>query len=263
MRFDLRREAMKSNARRLPLRPHAGTGRYRWARRLGDTGPETAMPSERPTIPLLPAAARARVERLLGSGRRTLLGLAGPPGAGKSTLAEALLESYADGVQVVPMDGFHLANAELQRLGRAARKGAPDTFDSAGYVELLRRLRRQGEATTHGAAVVYAPAFRRDIEEPLAGAIPVFAHTRLIITEGNYLLCEDAGWAPVAALLDECWYLDGDEPLRRARLVRRHQDFGRSASQASDWVAHTDEPNARLIASTRHRAHWVFRWNES
>jgi len=133
----------------------------------------------------LPAAERARLEALLADGRRKLLGLVGAPGSGKSTVAQALLDALPGRAQVVPMDGFHLANAELRRLGRAGRKGAPDTFDSAGYVALLRRLRTQPAGET-----VYAPEFRRDIEEPVAGAIGVRPDTPLVITEGNYLLLE-------------------------------------------------------------------------
>lgn len=152
------------------------------------------------------------------------------------------------------MDGFHLANSELARLGRAARKGAPDTFDSAGYVALLRRLKAADE-------VVYAPEFHRDIEEAIAGAIAVPPGVPLVITEGNYLLLDSGPWSQVRALLDEVWFVDTDDALRRERLVGRHMQFGRSAQEAQDWVASTDDPNARLIESTRHRADRQFRWN--
>ena len=202
----------------------------------------------------LPAAERARLEALLADGRRKLLGLVGAPGSGKSTVAQALLDALPGRAQVVPMDGFHLANAELRRLGRAGRKGAPDTFDSAGYVALLRRLRTQPAGET-----VYAPEFRRDIEEPVAGAIGVRPDTPLVITEGNYLLLEEGPWAGVAPLLDEVWYVEVDDGLRLERLLRRHQQFGRSLEAAQAWVAQTDEPNARRIAATRERAHRVIR----
>jgi pantothenate kinase len=202
----------------------------------------------------LPAAELARIEALLDGGRRRLLGLVGAPGSGKSTLAQALLDALPGLAQVVPMDGFHLANAELQRLGRAGRKGAPDTFDSAGYAALLRRLREQRDGE-----IVYAPEFRREIEEPIAGAIAVLPQTRLVITEGNYLLLDEGPWAQVAPLLDEVWYVDVDDRLRRDRLVRRHEQFGRSREAALAWVADTDEPNARRIEATRGRAHHVVR----
>ena len=207
--------------------------------------------------PTVPPSSLARVQALLARGGRVLLGLVGPPGAGKSTLAAALQRAFADESQVVPMDGFHLANVELQRLGRAGRKGAPDTFDAAGYAALLQRLRTQ-----RADEIVYAPEFRREIEEPVAGAIAVLPQTRLVIAEGNYLLLDDGPWAGVAALLDEVWYVDVDDSLRTERLTRRHEQFGRSPQDAEDWVRGTDEPNARLIAATRPRASWVFSWKQ-
>lgn len=205
----------------------------------------------------IPAPFLARVDALLAQGGRRLLGLVGPPGAGKSTLAQALLEAFPGVAQVVPMDGYHLANVELARLGRAGRKGAPDTFDAAGYLALLQRLRKQRDGE-----IVYAPEFRREIEEPVAGAIAVLPATRLVITEGNYLLLDDGPWAGIAKLLDDCWYVEIDPALRTDRLVARHRQFGRSAEQAADWVAHTDEPNARHIEATRERARAVFRWSD-
>ncbi len=192
------------------------------------------------------------VQRLnaLAGGPRRLLGVVGPPGAGKSTLAALMAQAVGERAQAVPMDGYHLAQTELERLGRAQRKGAPDTFDAAGYAALLRRLRQQSEGET-----VYAPDFRREIEEPVAGALPLFAHTPLLITEGNYLLLDDApAWAPVAGLLDEVWYLDVPQALRLERLTARHVQFGRTREQALAWIAQTDEPNARRIEACAHRA---------
>lgn len=196
-----------------------------------------------------------RVDALLASGSRRILGLVGAPGSGKSTLADVLLEHLGDRAVVVPMDGYHLANVELARLERASRKGAQDTFDSAGYVSLLRRLREQPANET-----VYAPLFQRSIEEPIAGAIPVHASTPLVITEGNYLLFEQGPWAQVKALLDESWYVDVDSALRQSRLVERHMRFGRTQQAALDWVEQTDEPNARLIDATAGRADLRFSW---
>jgi pantothenate kinase len=214
------------------------------------------MPDESPILATVAQFYLDRVTDLLVGGKRTVLGLVGPPGAGKSTLAIVLQKAFGFSAQVVPMDGYHLATVELQRLGRAARKGAPDTFDSAGYVNLLRRLREQ-----HSGEIVYAPEFRRDIEEPIAGAIPILPATRLVITEGNYLLLDDGEWSHVAGLLDEVWCVDIDEGLRCDRLVRRHEQFGRSHEAALEWVSSTDEPNARLIIATKTRANVLFTWS--
>ncbi|MDI1244573.1 MAG: nucleoside/nucleotide kinase family protein [Rhodoferax sp.] len=203
----------------------------------------------------LPQLCLERITQLLASGTRKILGLVAPPGAGKSTLAEALIAHYPGQVQGVPMDGFHLAHSELVRLGRSQRKGAPDTFDAAGYVNLLRRIKNQS-----ASEVIYAPEFRRDIEEPVAGAIAVASDTPLVITEGNYLLFDDAPWVQVREVVDEIWYLDVPDALRRERLLARHMRFGRSRAQALDWMERTDEPNAVRIASTRAQADLCVNW---
>jgi pantothenate kinase len=206
--------------------------------------------------PSPPADALKRLSALAVAGRRCMLGLVGPPGAGKSTLAAALQSAWPKFSQVVPMDGFHLANSELARLGRADRKGAPDTFDASGFTALLRRLREQAPGE-----IVYAPEYRREIEEAVAGAIALRHDTGLLIVEGNYLLLGDDPWVTVAAMLDEVWFIDVDDALRRRRLVARHQAFGRNLEAAQAWVEQTDEPNARRIAACRHRADWCVRWD--
>jgi len=207
---------------------------------------------------MLPPDCVAHVRALLSRGAaRVVLGLVGAPGAGKSTLATALQAAFADVAVVLPMDGYHLANSELQRLGRADRKGAPDTFDAAGYLALLRRLREPAQA----GETLYAPEFRREIEEAIAGAIAIEPHHRLVITEGNYLLVDQGAWSGVAELLDEAWYVEVNEAVRNERLTRRHEAFGRSPEDARQWVAQTDAPNAELVASTRGRAQRVFRWD--
>ncbi|WP_374214747.1 nucleoside/nucleotide kinase family protein [Streptomyces sp. SKN60] len=202
----------------------------------------------------LAGRARRLVEGGGRDGRRRVLGIVGPPGVGKSTLAGRLI-TLLDGLAVlVPMDGFHLAQAELERLGRAGRKGAPDTFDAAGYVALLARIRAAEPGVT-----VYAPAFDRGLEEPVAGAIPVPPEVPLVITEGNYLLHDEGPWAAVRPLLDEAWYLDLDDRRRVPRLVARHVRFGKEPAHAERWVAESDEANARLVARGRDRAHLVVR----
>ena len=197
----------------------------------------------------------SRLHSLIADGRRRILGLVGAPGAGKSTLAQAILDALPGKAVVVPMDGYHLANVELARLGRASRKGAEDTFDSAGFVALLKRLREP-----RADEIVYAPMFRREIEEPIANAIPVAPEVPLVITEGNYLLLDHGHWKAVRPLLDEVWYVNVDADLRRERLVNRHISFGRDEHAAKAWVESTDEPNAVQIDSTRERADVQFHW---
>ena len=195
-----------------------------------------------------------RARALPASGRRAVLGICGAPGAGKSTLASEIAAALGEAAVLVPMDGFHLANAELERLGRRDRKGAPDTFDVDGFVALLERLRRQ---TDH---VVFAPVFRREIEEPIAGAIAIDRRVPLVITEGNYLLHDEEAWSRVRPLLDACWYIEGPEDERLRRLVARHIEFGKSPHRAHEWVNRSDEANARLIEATRGRADLIVRW---
>lgn len=191
--------------------------------------------------------------RGLAAGGRAMLGICGAPGAGKSTLACQLVEALGDQAVYVGMDGFHLAQVELARLGRAERKGALDTFDGPGYVNLLQRLRNQSDE------IVYAPEFRREIEEPVACAVPVFPDTRLVVTEGNYLLVPDRPWGAVRELLDEVWFLRPDEEERHRRLIARHEAFGRSPAEARDRALGSDERNATVINGTADRADLVLR----
>ncbi|MZG06717.1 nucleoside/nucleotide kinase family protein [Streptomyces sp. SID5614] len=200
------------------------------------------------------AALNDRARALADTGQRRILGIAGPPGAGKSTLADRLVAALDGRAALVPMDGFHLAAAELDRLGRADRKGAPDTFDAAGYAALLRRLR-----TPDPVHAVYAPAFDRSLEEPVAGSLPVLPDVPLVVTEGNYLLLDDGPWAPVRGLLDEVWFLDLDPEVRVRRLVDRHVHHGRLRRDAEEWVARSDEANARLVERGRDRADLIVR----
>lgn len=217
---------------------------------------------------------------------RFLLGLAGPPGVGKSVLAAALVRAFtaghsADAVHaadtvptsaaiagdaaisgdadisgdaaisrnaavVVGMDGFHLRQDELTQRGLQDVKGAPETFDAAGFVRLLHRLRCP-------TTTVKAPRFDRTIEEPIDAAVTVHPRHLLVVVEGNYLLL-DGPWASVRDLLDEIWHLDLPDAERVPLLVSRHVRHGRTPLEAENWVQRSDEANARLVLSAAHRA---------
>jgi len=182
---------------------------------------------------------------------RSIVGICGPPAAGKSTLSSALSDALNvhDGLSsvAVPMDGFHLSNVELNRLGLADRKGAPETFDAAGFVHLLRRLRA-------GEELVYAPSYSRSLHESIGGGIPVAADVRVVVVEGNYLLVDRGPWASVRGLLDLVLYLDAPDSVRQESLVRRQMAKGLELPEAKDWVFRSDERNAAVIAGTRDRA---------
>ena len=205
------------------------------------------MESQTVVIELSVAEAIDRATSLAARGR-ALLGIAGLPGAGKSTLSAAITAGVASSV-VVPMDGFHMLNEELVRLGRRDRKGAPDTFDVDGYVSVLVRVRRQNAGQR-----VTAPRYDRAASAPVPDAIAVESDTALVITEGNYLLLDTAPWSAVRPLLDEVWFVDIDDAVRVPRLIARHIEFGKSPDEAREWVMRSDEANAAVVAATRGRA---------
>lgn len=191
-------------------------------------------------------------ERALGladtRGGRVLIAIVGAPGAGKSTIAENLVDRLGPRGALVPMDGFHLSQRQLERLGRAERKGAPDTFDADGLAHLLARIRDSRVRD------VYAPEFDREIEEPIAAGLVVPAGSDIVLVEGNYLLLDEGPWRAMRALFDEAWFIRIPDAERSARLVRRHEQFGRSNGAAKAWVEAVDEPNARLVESSAARA---------
>lgn len=205
---------------------------------------------------LLDRAVELITPLLGGDAPRVMVGLAGSPGAGKSTLAGALARRFArelepqwgpNAAAAIPMDGFHLSQVELRRLGLAHRKGAPETFDGYGFVQLLRRLREAQE-------LVYAPEYSRTVHESIGSSIPVFPTTRLLVVEGNYLLLPDEPWCLIPPLLDLTIYVEAPHTDRVRGLVRRQRSFGLGDAAARDWVERSDEANARLVEASRHRA---------
>lgn len=204
-------------------------------------------------------ADRVAALQASGTGERVILGIVGEPGAGKSTVAVALvgeLTQRGRRAALVPMDGFHLANSALARLGLLDRKGAPETFDGYGYLALLRRLRARvpGE-------VVYAPIYERAIEESVGSALPVGDDIEVVVTEGNYLLLAADPWPAVAAELDQSWFIEVDPSVRIERLVARHVEFGKAPEAATAWVYQVDEGNAALVRGSRHRADLIVTWS--
>jgi pantothenate kinase len=190
---------------------------------------------------------------LVGDSSRAILGIAGSPGAGKSTLVDMLVGALRmvngdDWVAHIPMDGFHLADAQLDRIGARGRKGAPDTFDAAGYAHLLERVKAEVDDP------VYAPGFDRTLEQPLAAALVVLPSARLVVTEGNYLLLDHPHWARARRAMDAVWFVASGEATRVERLVARHIQFGKAPNEARAWVATTDQRNAELVAGTVGRA---------
>ncbi|MDV6230711.1 MULTISPECIES: nucleoside/nucleotide kinase family protein [Rhodococcus] len=190
------------------------------------------------------------------SGQRRILGLTGAPGAGKSTVAQQLVDALGPELAVlVPMDGFHLANEVLIELGRLDRKGAHDTFDDGGYARLIAAIHDQQP----GDPIVYAPRFRREIEESIGSSIPVPSTVPLVVTEGNYLLMESDAWPAARAMIDEVWFLAPHTEVRHQRLVARHEAYGKSHEDAKFWALGSDERNAELIGSTALRADRILR----
>jgi pantothenate kinase len=200
----------------------------------------------RPTLRTVDAVVDAIVEAA-ASVPRLIVGITGAPGAGKSTIAEAVVARLGSAAALLPMDGFHLPQATLVARGARERMGAPDTFDVDGFVETLTAVRA-------AASDVHAPGFDRSVEEPVPRAIVIPAATRIVVVEGNYLLHDAGGWERVAPLLDVALDVEIDDDVRRARLIARHVRFGKSETDARAWATGPDDANARLIAQARRRA---------
>jgi len=195
---------------------------------------------------------------------RLLIGLVGVPGAGKTTLAAQIVatmnQSVGAGTAVaLGMDGFHLTKAQLalfaDPVAAFARRGAPWTFDAAGFVAALQNVRRAG-----GVVAASWPGFEHSVGDPIADATVIASTARLVIVEGLYLLHDADGWQDVRGQLDECWYLDTPLPIAMDRLANRHmQAWGFTRLQAEQRIATNDGLNAQLVADSAARADFLIR----
>jgi len=191
-----------------------------------------------------------QIQTLLGSqNTRSIIGIVGKPGAGKSTVVEEIQKRFnPHEVSIIPMDGFHLSNEELISLGRRDRKGAPDTFDVAGFTSLLKevKLNHQGDHKF--------PIFHREIEASVSDEGLVPKESKVVVVEGNYLFSEEHNWQGVFPLLDHTWFIEIADEVRIERLIARHIRYGKTPEDAENWSKGSDEANARFIELTAHRA---------
>jgi pantothenate kinase len=204
----------------------------------------------------LDVAGILQVVRARGASTRSLTAIAGAPGAGKSTLAEAVVaklnEEAADSAAVLPMDGYHFDDRVLVPRGLRPRKGAPDTFDVAGFYHMLQRLKRNEEPE------IAVPVFDRDLEIARAGARMIPRSVRHLIVEGNYLLLDRPGWSSLRSLFDTTIMIAVPESVLRQRLVARWQGYQLPPDEIAAKVETNDLPNGRLIMSASAPAEFVF-----
>jgi pantothenate kinase len=194
----------------------------------------------------------AQIRHKAPSSGRLLVAIAGPPGAGKSTAAAELVSRIGSGAQAVPMDGFHYDDAVLIARGLRQVKGAPETFDVAGFLHLLRRLRDEDE--------IAIPLFDRDLELSRGAAGILTVEDRILVIEGNYLLLRETPWDQVSGQVDLTVWLDVPETELDRRLVDRWAHFGKSPEAARAWIDNNDMPNIRRVTQGSAPADYVIRW---
>ena len=191
-----------------------------------------------------------QIQSLLESqGPRSIIGIVGKPGAGKSTVVLEIEKKFTPNeVSIIPMDGYHLSNEALIELGRRDRKGAPDTFDTAAFISLITKVKNSPQLDHR------FPIFHREIEASVEdeGLVPTSA--KIIVIEGNYLFSDEHNWSGVFPLLDHTWYIEIDDEIRMQRLIARHIKYGKTPAAAEAWSRGSDEANARFIEKTSHKA---------
>ena len=184
-----------------------------------------------------------------GQNPRTLIGIVGKPGAGKSTVVGEIQKRFdSNTVSIIPMDGFHLSNEELIKLGRRDRKGAPDTFDVKAFTSLIKRVKISGNVNHE------FPIFHREIEASIENEGTVPKESRVVVIEGNYLFSSDHNWDGIFPMLDHTWFIEIDDEVRIERLIARHIRYGKTPEEAEAWSRGSDETNARFIGLTANRA---------
>ena len=190
---------------------------------------------------------------IAASSKRSILAVAGAPGSGKTTITQSIVKELGpENVVIVPMDGFHLSNTILKKWDRRSRKGAWDTFDASGYINLISRIKNQREE------IILAPDFDRDIDESIGGVIEVSINTPLILLEGTFLFSEHGLWPELLPLIDHGWFVHLECSIRQQRLIQRHMKHGMDLKQATQWALSTDEANAKAVELDYKRASLYF-----
>ncbi len=188
-------------------------------------------------------ALAATLRDRAGDAGRFMVAIAGAPASGKSTTAARLrdeLVALGESAVVVPMDGFHLDDIILNARGHRSRKGAPFTFDVAGFETLLKRIRA-------GEPEIFIPVFDRSLELSRNAADIVADSSRFILIEGNYLLLGEPPWNSLRSLFDYAIYLEVPIEVLERRLIQRWLDHGFDMAYATNWIASNDLPNIREV----------------
>ena len=202
------------------------------------------------------ASIAAAIFKRAAGRQRFIVAIAGPPGSGKSTLAERLHEVLPQEKSVVvPMDGFHFDDAVLNDRGLRPRKGAPETFDYAGFAALLKRIRA-------AEPEIAIPVFDRSMELSRAGAAIVGSDVKFVLVEGNYLLLDEEPWSALAGLFDFSVFVDVQRPELERRLMERWRGHGKSDDDARAWIASNDLPNIERVLARRRNADLVVSYSE-